>query len=87
MGQVLAQVERSVARDLGIDTTSVQLHPKIKGSNRYWLQQRALDKATDAGLLDTLMGGLLSGNDPSDPAAYHTVTAGERVGADRKLTI
>lgn len=66
-GRVLASVERGVVRVLGIATTSVQLHARNgdgdgdggSGSG-WWLQQRALDKATDPGLWDTLMGGMVA---------------------------
>jgi len=62
-GKVLASVERGVVRVLGIATTSVQLHARAggaEGGDCWWLQQRALDKATDPGLWDTLMGGMVA---------------------------
>ncbi|RZI93421.1 MAG: NUDIX domain-containing protein, partial [Rubrivivax sp.] len=62
-GTPLARVERGVARNLGLHTTAVQLHAQQAGTGRWWLQQRALDKATDPGLWDTLMGGLVSADE------------------------
>jgi 8-oxo-dGTP pyrophosphatase MutT (NUDIX family) len=56
-GEVHAMVERAAVRALGIATKAVHL----VGTTRYgevWVQQRALDKAVDPGLLDTLVGGL-----------------------------
>lgn len=58
-GRVHAAIERAAVRPLGITTHAVHLvgrHP----DGRWWLQQRALDKATDPGLWDTLMGGLVA---------------------------
>jgi len=63
-GPVLSVVERGVARNLGIHTVAVQLHARAgrheaeEGS--WWLQQRALDKATDPGKWDTLTGGMVA---------------------------
>lgn len=59
-GPVLATVERGVARNLGIHTHAVQLHAREAGRGMWWLQQRALNKATDPGRWDTLAGGLVS---------------------------
>jgi 8-oxo-dGTP pyrophosphatase MutT (NUDIX family) len=56
-GEVVGAIERAAVRPLGITTFAVHLigrHP----DGRTWVQQRALDKATDPGLWDTLMGGL-----------------------------
>ena len=49
-------------RPLGITTRAVHLvgrHP----DGRFWVQQRAFDKATDPGLWDTLVGGLMSADE------------------------
>jgi 8-oxo-dGTP pyrophosphatase MutT (NUDIX family) len=62
-GPALAAVERGVARNLGIRTWAVQLHARDPATGRWWLQQRALDKATDPGRWDTLMGGLVAGGE------------------------
>ena len=58
-GQVHGVIERAAVRPLGITTQAVHL----VGTSRtggIWVQQRALDKATDPGLWDTLMGGLIA---------------------------
>jgi 8-oxo-dGTP pyrophosphatase MutT (NUDIX family) len=57
VGERIGAIERAAVRPLGITTFAVHLigrHP----DGRCWVQQRALDKATDPGLWDTLMGGL-----------------------------
>lgn len=58
-GQVVASVERAAVRVLGIATQAVHL---VGGdlSGRVWVQRRALDKAVDPGMLDTLVGGLVA---------------------------
>jgi 8-oxo-dGTP pyrophosphatase MutT (NUDIX family) len=53
-----AVVERAAVRPLGIATHAVHLVGRAT-DGRWWIQQRALDKATDPGLWDTLMGGLV----------------------------
>ncbi len=52
-----AAIERSAVRPLGITTRAVHLVLRSP-SGAVWVQQRALDKATDPGLWDTTMGGL-----------------------------
>ena len=61
-GQVLSHIERAAVRPLGISTFAVHLvaHAEQGGT---WVQQRALDKATDPGLWDTAMGGLVAGGE------------------------
>jgi len=69
-GQRVASVERGAARVLGIATHAVHL----VGTGRdgaAWIQQRALSKAVDPGIWDTLMGGMV-------PAADTLVQALER---------
>ena len=58
-GRVAGTIERAVVRPLGIATHAVHLVGRDAGG-RVWIQQRALDKATDPGQWDTLMGGLMS---------------------------
>ena len=58
-GRVAGTIERAVVRPLGIATHAVHLVGRDAGG-RVWIQQRALDKATDPGLWDTLMGGLMA---------------------------
>jgi 8-oxo-dGTP pyrophosphatase MutT (NUDIX family) len=61
-GQQLATVERGVVRPLGVATRAVHLVGRTS-DGRFWLQQRALNKANDPGLWDTLMGGMVSARD------------------------
>ncbi len=60
--QRIATVERAVVRPLGIATRAVHLVGQAS-DGRFWVQQRALDKAFDPGLWDTLMGGMVSAAD------------------------
>lgn len=55
-GREHGAVERAAARALGITTFAVHLLG-CASDGRMWVQQRALDKATDPGLWDTLVGG------------------------------
>jgi 8-oxo-dGTP pyrophosphatase MutT (NUDIX family) len=61
-GRVVGHIERAAVRPLGITTFAVHLvaHAEEGGT---WVQQRALDKATDPGLWDTAMGGLVAGGE------------------------
>ena len=61
-GQVLATVERAIVRALGIATRAVHLVGRSP-DQRYWVQQRALDKPNDPGQWDTLMGGMVTASD------------------------
>ena len=58
----LATVERGAARRLGILTHAVHL-TGITHTGDIWLQRRAMNKATDPGMLDTLAGGLVAYGD------------------------
>ena len=65
-------IERAAARALGIATHAVHL---VGASPRghVWVQQRAFDKATDPGLWDTMVGGLVShGERPRDTLRRET---------------
>jgi 8-oxo-dGTP pyrophosphatase MutT (NUDIX family) len=55
----LGVIERAAVRPLGIATHAVHLVGR-RADGAWWVQQRALDKATDPGLWDTLVGGLIS---------------------------
>ena len=66
-GQALGQVERGAVRPLGIATQAVHLVGQA-ADGRIWVQQRALDKANDPGLWDTLMGGMVSSVDTVETA-------------------
>lgn len=61
-GDLLGTVERAVVRPLGIATRAVHL-VGLAPDGRHWVQQRALDKANDPGLWDTLMGGMVPASD------------------------
>jgi 8-oxo-dGTP pyrophosphatase MutT (NUDIX family) len=61
-GTLLGSVERGAVRPLGIATRAVHLVGRTPGGGM-WVQQRALNKANDPGLWDTLMGGMISVND------------------------
>ena len=61
-GQTVGQVERGAVRPLGMATQAVHLVGHA-ADGRIWVQQRALDKANDPGLWDTLMGGMVSAAD------------------------
>jgi 8-oxo-dGTP pyrophosphatase MutT (NUDIX family) len=58
-GRTLAGVERGVVRVLGLRTFAVHLSGRT-ADGRFWVQQRAFDKATDPGRWDTLMGGQMA---------------------------
>jgi 8-oxo-dGTP pyrophosphatase MutT (NUDIX family) len=60
-GTVLGYVERAAARALGIKTFAV--HLMLYCGESVWVQQRALDKATDPGMWDTCVGGLVAGDE------------------------
>ncbi len=57
--RTLAGVERGVVRVLGLRTFAVHLSGR-SADGRFWVQQRAFDKATDPGRWDTLMGGQMA---------------------------
>lgn len=61
-GERLGTVERAAVRPLGITTHAVHLLGQT-ADGRFWVQQRALTKANDPGLWDTLMGGMISAAD------------------------
>lgn len=61
-GDLLATAERGIMRLLGIATRAVHLHA-CTPDGRAWVQQRAWNKATDPGLWDTLMGGMIPATD------------------------
>lgn len=61
-GHALCRVERGAVRALGLATQAVYLHATTP-DGRVWVQQRALSKATDPGLWDTVMGGMVSADD------------------------
>lgn len=66
-GRRIASVERALAYPLGVRTRAVHL-VGLAPDGRFWVQQRAHDKANDPGLWDTLMGGMLSAHDSLESA-------------------
>lgn len=61
-GTALGVVERAAVRPLGIATRAVHLLARSP-DGRHWVQKRALNKANDPGLWDTLMGGMIAAAD------------------------
>lgn len=61
-GRRRAVIERAAVRPLGIATHAVHLIG-LATNGGVWVQQRALDKATDPGQWDTLMGGLVAADE------------------------
>lgn len=66
-GHALGRVERAAVRPLGIATRAVHLMG-ITPDGRHWVQQRALDKANDPGMWDTLMGGMVPAGESLEQA-------------------
>jgi len=58
----VANVERGLARFLGIATRAVNL-VGFTSNGHIWVQQRSLDKAIDPGFWDTMVGGLVPVSD------------------------
>jgi isopentenyldiphosphate isomerase len=66
-GKRLGQIERAAARPLGILTRAVHLNAWTP-DGRLWVARRALSKATDPGMWDTLVGGLVASGEDLDLA-------------------
>lgn len=64
---VLGSIERAAVRPLGLRTRAVHLVGQTS-DGQFWVQQRALNKANDPGLWDTLMGGMVTAADTLDSA-------------------
>ncbi|MEO6363277.1 MAG: NUDIX domain-containing protein [Caldimonas sp.] len=64
----VARVERAAVRPLGLTTYAVHLVGRAFDGEGVWVQQRALDKATDPGQWDTLMGGQVAAGETADRA-------------------
>jgi len=63
----VAAIERGAVRSLGLLTRAVHLNAwSLDG--RLWAARRALDKATDPGMWDTLVGGLVGHGEPDELA-------------------
>lgn len=61
-GQILAQIERTATRPLGLLTQAVHLNAWTP-DERVFLARRAPTKQTDPNMWDTLVGGLLNAHD------------------------
>lgn len=66
-GQRVGSIERAAVRPLGIATHAVHL-VGTSPDGGVWVQQRALTKANDPGLWDTLTGGMVSSFDTTETA-------------------
>ena len=66
-GSTLGTIERAAVRPLGLSTRAVHLVGETS-DRQFWIQQRALTKANDPGLWDTLMGGMVSAVDTLETA-------------------
>jgi len=56
-GTLLGAIERAAVRPLGLPTRAVHLNA-WSPAGELWIARRALDKTTDPGMWDTLVGGL-----------------------------
>ena len=85
-GIAVGAIERAAVRPLGIATLAVHLVGH-DGEGRVWVQQRAHDKATDPGLWDTLVGGLVSAGESTLPSLERETweEAGLRLAALERL--
>jgi 8-oxo-dGTP pyrophosphatase MutT (NUDIX family) len=63
----LGAIERGAVRALGLPTRAVHLNGWTP-DGRLWVARRALDKATDPGMWDTLVGGLVGSREDLDLA-------------------
>ena len=83
-GESIAAIERGAVRALGTVTRAVHLNAWSE-SGDLWVARRALDKATDPGMWDTLVGGLV-GFGESDDLALVRESAEEAGLAESDLT-
>jgi len=86
-GNRLGTIERAAVRPLGITTAAVHL-VGFAPDGRVWVQQRALSKANDPGMWDTLMGGMVSAADTMQTALERETweEAGLRLGDLQSVT-
>jgi isopentenyldiphosphate isomerase len=66
-GRRIGSIERAATRPLGLLTRAVHLNAWTP-DGRMWAARRALDKSTDPGMWDTLVGGLASSAERLDDA-------------------
>lgn len=76
-GDSIAAVERGAVRALGLLTRAVHLNAWSE-QGELWVARRALDKPTDPGLWDTLVGGLVGWREGDDLALERE--SGEEAG-------
>jgi len=86
-GRRVGTIERAAVRPLGITTAAVHL-VGFAPDGRVWVQQRALSKANDPGMWDTLMGGMVSAVDTAQTALERETweEAGLRLGDLQAVT-
>ena len=63
----IGAIERGTMRPLGLITQAVHLSGWSQ-DGKLWVARRSLTKATDPGMWDTLVGGLVSAGEPADLA-------------------
>lgn len=63
----IGAIERGVVRPLGLTTRAVHLNA-YNSAGQLWVARRALNKPTDPGLWDTLVGGLVGYRESDDLA-------------------
>ena len=85
-GQIVSSIERAAVRPLGITTFAVHL-VVARDDGWVWVQQRALDKATDPGQWDTTMGGQVGAGESNRQALERETweEAGLEIGQLRGL--
>lgn len=86
-GHRVGTIERAAVRPLGITTAAVHM-VGFAPDGRVWLQQRAMSKANDPGMWDTLMGGMVSAADTLQTALARETweEAGLRLDALEAIT-
>ena len=75
----IGRIERGVMRALGLLTQAVHLSA-WSASGELWVARRSLNKATDPGMWDTLVGGLVGSAEPPELALERE--ADEEAGLD-----
>jgi 8-oxo-dGTP pyrophosphatase MutT (NUDIX family) len=76
----IGAIERGTMRPLGLITQAVHLSGWSQ-DGKLWVARRSLTKATDPGMWDTLVGGLVSAGEPADLALERE--SDEEAGLDR----
>ena len=86
-GRSVGAIERAAVRPLGIATHAAHLVGWAEQGG-VWVQQRALDKATDPGQWDTLVGGLVAADERVDDTLARETweEAGLHIAALRDVT-